>query len=49
MHPPSPRRRHTGGADSAVNGMHAVGRNMMRIANVLESVSVWRLGRAWTG
>lgn len=47
--PPSPRRLHTDDASSAVNGMHAVGTNMMRIASALESASVWRLGRAWTG
>lgn len=47
--PPLPRRRHTDDASSVVNDMHAVGRNMMRIANALESASVWRLGRAWTG
>lgn len=50
MHPPSPRRRrrHTDDAGSAESGTHAVGRNMKQIVSVLESASVWRLGRAWT-
>lgn len=46
-HPPSPRRRrrHT---DDVGNGTHVVSMNRTRIANALESASVWRLGRVWT-